>query len=188
MTEQFNESSHSIGSATFFTCLEDFVMKRQLFAVLAGLALVVAPIVTQPSIANIGDKGGPLMEWVAQQLNLSETQKTQIKAIHEKYKAQRDLVFTPAQKAKIEAAKAEFEANRPQAGGRPDRQQRQARMAKRKEFRESLGLTDAQKETLKSLTQAEMKEVKAILTPEQQQKMEQMKQRMKELFGGRLNR
>jgi periplasmic protein CpxP/Spy len=163
-------------------------MKRQLLAAVAGLALVISPIVTQPSIANIGDKGGPMMERVAQQLNLSETQKTQIKAIREKYKAQRDLVFTPAQKAKIEAAKAEFKANPPKAGGRPDRQQRQARMAKGKAFRESLGITDAQKETLKSLMQAEMAEVKAILTPEQQQKLEQMKQRMKGRFGARFNR
>jgi periplasmic protein CpxP/Spy len=89
------------------------------------------------------------------QLNLTEAQKTQMKAIHESAKARRQSVLTPEQRTLIEKAR--------QSGDR-------------KGVMKSLNLTDAQKQQMKAIAEDTKAQMKNILTPTQQQQLEQMKQ------------
>jgi protein CpxP len=89
------------------------------------------------------------------QLNLTEAQKTQMKAIHENAKARRQSVLTAEQRAVMEQAR--------QSGDR-------------KGVRKSLNLTDAQKQQLKAIAEDTKAQIKNVLTPAQQQQLEQMKQ------------
>jgi len=88
-------------------------------------------------------------------LNLTDTQKTQIKSIHESAKARRQNVFTAEQKAILAKARESREG---------------------KGVRKQLNLTDAQKQQLRAIGEDTKTQVKAILTPEQQQQMAQNKQ------------
>ncbi len=89
------------------------------------------------------------------QLNLTEAQKTQMKAIRESAKARHQSVLTPEQRTLIEQAK--------QSGDR-------------KGVRKSLNLTDAQKQQMKAIAEDTKAQMKNVLTPTQQQQLEQMKQ------------
>lgn len=97
-------------------------------------------------------------------LNLTDAQKAQIKTIQENAKTQRESVFTPEQRAKLEQAR--------QSGDR-------------KGVWKTLNLTDAQKQQMKAIGQTTKDQMKAVLTPEQQQQLAQMKQERK---GDRPNR
>ncbi len=89
------------------------------------------------------------------QLNLTEAQKTQMKAIHESAKNRRQSVLTPEQRAIMEQSR--------QSGDR-------------KGVRKSLNLTEAQKQQMKAIAEDTKAQMKRILTPAQQQQLEQMKQ------------
>ncbi|GBO54345.1 hypothetical protein APA_2293 [Pseudanabaena sp. lw0831] len=89
------------------------------------------------------------------QLNLTEAQKTQMKAIHESAKARHQSVLTAEQRAIMEQAR--------QSGDR-------------KGVRKSLNLTDAQKQQMKAIAEDTKAQMKNVLTPAQQQQLEQMKQ------------
>jgi periplasmic protein CpxP/Spy len=151
--------------------------KRQCLALVAGAALFIAPMLNQVVVADPGmaAQGRPHAERLFKALNLSETQKSQVKAIHAKYKDQRDRVLTADQKAKLTAARAAAEANRPQPGQMRDKAARKARREEMKSLRASLNLTDAQQSQMKTLREAEMAEMKSVLTPAQQQRLEQLK-------------
>jgi len=88
-------------------------------------------------------------------LNLTDAQKAQLKTIHENAKTQRQSVFTPEQRAKLEQAR--------QSGDR-------------KGVWKTLNLTDAQKQQMKAIGQSTKTQVQAVLTPAQQQQLAQMRQ------------
>jgi periplasmic protein CpxP/Spy len=89
------------------------------------------------------------------QLNLTEAQKTQMKAIHESAKARRQSVLTSEQRAIMEQSR--------QSGDR-------------KGVRKSLNLTEAQKTQMKAIGEDTKAQMQKILTPAQLQQLEQMKQ------------
>ena len=89
------------------------------------------------------------------QLNLTEAQKTQMKAIHASAKTRRQSVLTPDQLAIMEQSR--------QSGDR-------------KGVRKSLNLTEAQKTQMKAIGEDTKTQMKKILTPAQLQQLEQMKQ------------
>jgi Spy/CpxP family protein refolding chaperone len=89
------------------------------------------------------------------QLNLTEAQKTQMKAIRESAKTRRQSVLTAEQRAIMEQAR--------QSGDR-------------KGVKKSLNLTDAQKQQMKAIGEDTKAQIKNVLTPAQQQQLEQMKQ------------
>jgi periplasmic protein CpxP/Spy len=132
-------------------------MKRQILALFAGAALLVTPIVTHVANAetpNVGHRhgGGDRMVKLAQELKLSDAQKTQAKALSEKTRNQLNSVLTPAQNAlKLEAkAKKDW-----------------------KSLRGKLNLTDAQKAQMKQIRQASRTEFETILTSEQKTQLTQ---------------
>jgi Spy/CpxP family protein refolding chaperone len=91
-------------------------------------------------------------------LNLTDAQKAQLKTIRENAKTQRQSVFTPEQRAKLEQAR--------QSGDR-------------KGVWKTLNLTDAQKQQMKAIGQTTKTQMQAVLTPAQQQQLAQMKQERK---------
>ena len=88
-------------------------------------------------------------------LNLTDTQKAQLKTIRESAKTQSQNVLTAEQRVKIAAAR--------QSGDF-------------KGVRKSLNLTDAQKQQMKAIAESTKAQMKNVLTPAQQQQLEQMKQ------------
>ena len=90
-----------------------------------------------------------------EKLNLTDTQKAQLKTIRESVKTQSQNVLTAEQRAKIAAAR--------QSGDF-------------KEVRKSLNLTDVQKQQMKAIAESTKAQMKNVLTPAQQQQLEQMKQ------------
>lgn len=90
---------------------------------------------------------------VWKELNLTDTQKQQLKTIHENSRKRIQSVLTDEQRAKLEAAR--------QSGDR-------------KEVMKSLNLTDAQKQQMRDIRKESREQTLAILTPEQRSKFEQL--------------
>jgi Spy/CpxP family protein refolding chaperone len=88
-------------------------------------------------------------------LNLTDDQKTKIKAIQENYRSKMQSILTDQQKNQLKAA-------REQGKGRSGMQ--------------SLNLTDAQKQQMKDLRQSQRQEMYKVLTAEQKQQLQKMGQ------------
>jgi Spy/CpxP family protein refolding chaperone len=112
-------------------------------------------VAAQNTTQNSTEKRKPRQGEGWKQLNLTETQKTQMKAIRESAKARHESVLTAEQRAIMEQAR--------QSGDR-------------KGVRKSLNLTDAQKQQMKAIAEDTKAQMKNVLTPTQQQQLEQMKQ------------
>lgn len=151
-------------------------MKLQFLAVAAAAGLMAAPAhalhaqVTTPPQASItghnaprrGMRQGGMMRY----LNLTADQQAKMKAIREKY--------APQMKAAREKSKPDFDAMR------KARQSRDtvAMKAARAKLQADMAPTQ-------SVMKQQMAEMRAILTPEQQQKMDSVSARMKNRMGGR---
>lgn len=145
-------------------------MKTKLIPMLAGLvtlSVVVVPFAVkadaiyngQPLVAQAQDNSrmgkGP---WA--QLNLTDAQKQQMRQLKEETQNLIKDVLTPEQQAQVAAARQQ---NQPG-------QNRQ-----RRNMMKSLNLTEAQKAKIKEIRQAQKAKMGAILTPEQQQQLQQMR-------------
>jgi periplasmic protein CpxP/Spy len=112
------------------------------------------------------------------ELNLTDTQKSQIQTIRRDSRTKFEAVLTPEQKAKLEAAKqarrAEWQARKDQ--GQTGQGQRQAGQRQRKDNFAELNLTEAQKTQMRQIRESEKQQIQAVLTPEQRQKLEQFRQ------------
>ncbi len=163
-------------------------MKRQIIALVAGAALIATPLVTNMAQAKMGDgASGGRMEKLAQKLNLTAAQKTQMAAIKQRTQTKIRTVLTPAQQTQFDAVRAEHqkrhEAMKANGGKRPDGKQGERKGAYG--GMRSLNLTDAQKAQMKSIHAAARAEMQAVLTPEQQAQMQQLKQRFGDRQKGR---
>jgi len=130
-------------------------------------SIVSAQDATQPSTSTRLEKRKPHQGGEWKKLNLTDTQKAQLKTIWENAKTQRQNVFTPEQRAMIEQAR--------QSGNRNG-------------IRKSLNLTDAQKQQLKAIAQNTKTQVDNVLTPEQKQQLAQFRQERKERRSNRSDR
>ena len=126
-------------------------MKRLLllpsFLVLLVSVAAIAPAIAGPG----GGRGGDRMEKVANELGLTDTQRQQMKQLHETMREQMKSVLTAEQRAQMEANKQQGQRQRP-------------------------NLTDAQKEQMRAIREQHKQQVQAILTPEQFQKLQEMRQ------------
>jgi periplasmic protein CpxP/Spy len=98
-------------------------------------------------------------EKFAQELGLSDSQKSRITEIRNNTRTEIDKILTPEQ--------------------RQERQQRQANSQNRQEGRNrgfKANLTDAQKADIKKIMQSSRVDMEAVLTPEQKEKFEQLRQ------------
>ena len=111
-------------------------------------------------------------------LNLTDAQKTQIQAIRRDSRTKMEAVFTPEQKAKLEAAKqarrAEWQARKAQ-GQTGQRQPGQHHGRGKGDFAD-LNLSEIQKSQIRQIRESEKQQIQALLTAEQRQKIEQFRQ------------
>ncbi len=130
-------------------------MKKALF-LLPGVVAVMfaaAPIISGHNSTALADQartGGWHGHDALEKLNLTDSQKTQIKQIRESAKQQMDAVLTSDQKT----------------------QQQQARL---QHTRPKLNLSDDQKAQLKQIRQSTESQINAVLTPQQQQQLQQLR-------------
>jgi periplasmic protein CpxP/Spy len=159
------------------------VMKLKALSLVAG---AIALTLTATSFAVVAQTASPSPVLVAQtpqkekgpwqELNLSDTQKSQIQTIRQDSRTKFEAVLTPEQKAKLEAAKQTRQAQRQAGQGQNQPGERRGRG---KNFAD-LNLTEAQKTQMRQIRESEKQQIQAILTPEQRQKLEQFRQNMKE--------
>jgi periplasmic protein CpxP/Spy len=142
-------------------------LNRQILTLAAGALLLTAPLLTQSAQAQRAEGGRPRMERAFKDLNLTEAQKTQMKALREASRTEMEKIFTPEQKAILEAAKKE--------GKKGDR----------RAVMKSLNLTESQKTAIKALKERQRQSFEAILTPEQKTKLEQKRSEMKARYGNK---
>jgi periplasmic protein CpxP/Spy len=138
-------------------------LTRQVLIFAAGAVLLTAPVLSQSVEAF--DGGGARMERGLKELNLTEAQKTQMKALREAGRIEMERILTPEQQATLKAAK----------GKRGDR----------RGIMQSLNLTDAQKTLLKAFREKQRQSFEAILTPDQKAKLEQKRSEMKARYGNK---
>jgi Spy/CpxP family protein refolding chaperone len=149
-------------------------MKLQFLAVAAAAALMAAPTlhaqVTTPPQASVtghnGARRGMRQGGMMGNLNLTADQQAKMKAIRAKYAQQ--------MKAAREKAKPDFDAMKAARTSHDTAAMRTARTKLRADMAPSQNV----------MTQ-EMAEMRAILTPEQQQKMDSARVHMKGRMGGR---
>ena len=166
---------------------------KRLISVLTGLVLSCSLLLAGPAMADRGHgKRGfnpdKMMEKMSTELGLSADQQTRIKAIFESHKPQFEQLreqmkstFTDEQRAAMKEARK----NRKAGGERPSKEERQAQFA-------SLGISDGQMQQMKSIRQqmkaereAMKNEISAVLTPEQQTKLDEVKAKHKGKRGRR---
>ncbi|WP_373528562.1 Spy/CpxP family protein refolding chaperone [Nostoc sp.] len=116
----------------------------------------------------------PQKQWGPwQELNLTDAQKTQIQTIRQSSRAQMEAVFTPEQKAKLEAAKQARRDQRQAGQEQPGQRPQKGKFA-------DLNLTEAQKTQMRQIRESEKQQIQAVLTPEQQQKLAQFRESIKQ--------
>jgi len=177
------------------------------------LALPLTATAQEPGICPEGDPvmmgPGPhhgLMGRLGEELGLSDEQKEEIRAIvEEELPAARqrieervDGLLTPEQQEKL----AEMKANRPERGPRGRRMGQRGMMgrgmgpgpgARLERMAETLDLTDEQQAAISEILaeaappkRSEVREqIKSVLTPEQQEKMEELREERCERFAER---
>jgi Spy/CpxP family protein refolding chaperone len=165
-------------------------MKRQIIALVAGAALITAPLMTHiatADMAGVGHGSGRKIEKMAATLKFTPEQKAKLQAIRQETQTKIKAVLTPDQQAKLEAARAErqqqWEAAKANGGTPSGAGQRMGRGGMMKD----IGLTSEQKAQIKAIRQAAKAEMKAVLTPDQQTQLEQMQQQRKQAGQQRRN-
>ncbi|BCL34893.1 Spy/CpxP family protein refolding chaperone [Nostoc sp. MS1] len=138
------------------------------FVVHAQANSSAAPVIAQ------GARKGP---W--ESLGLTDDQKAKIKQIMDNSRTQIESVFTPEQKAKLEAARQARQAQR-QQGQRPQ-------AGKRGNVLADLNLTQDQKNRIKSIRQSSKQQIEAVLTTEQRAKLQELKASRRQRWQQRQN-
>jgi protein CpxP len=173
------------------------IRRNKFKGLVAAIALTATVFLAAPGFAE-GNQHGKhgearhqkMMQRMQENLDLTDQQVTQIKAIFESHKedfkrikGEMKSTFTDEQRQ----AMKEMRQSRKQDGNqtRPTKEERQQRM-------QSLGISDGQRQQLASLREQmksereEMKtEMAAVLTPDQQAKLEEMKSKWKGKRGKR---
>ncbi|MEH2112672.1 Spy/CpxP family protein refolding chaperone [Nostoc sp.] len=162
-------------------------MKLKVLSLVAG---AIALTLTATSFAVHAQTASPSTILLAQtpqkergpwkDLGLTDAQKTQIQTIRRDSRTKIEAVFTPEQKAKLEAAKqarrAEWEARKAQGQtSQGQRQPGQHHGRKKGDFAD-LNLSEIQKNQIKQIRESEKQQIQAVFTPEQLQKIQQLRQ------------
>lgn len=160
---------------------------KKLIGGLSALALtgmlLIGSASAQPGPGGPGGPGGRRgdpVEMLAQRLQLTDTQKAQVKSIFDKHfeaaKARHEAFeasLTPEQKAERQARRQAWEARRAQGGEQvASNEQRPARTELTDEQRQKM---EARHKEMDAERQQIESEIQAVLTPQQRQVLEQMK-------------
>lgn len=134
------------------------MMSRQFFSMVTGAMLIVAPLFVTYSNAQAAPAGNRMErsgQWkqLQTQLNLTASQKAQLKEIRTQSRAQMEAVLTDAQKTQLKTMKASGAQGSEWGGERGGWKQ--------------LGLTAEQKTQLKKIRESAKALKEAVYTPEQ---------------------
>ncbi|MEH1852842.1 MAG: P pilus assembly/Cpx signaling pathway, periplasmic inhibitor/zinc-resistance associated protein [Nostoc sp.] len=166
-------------------------MKLKVLSLVAG---AIALTLTATSFAVHAQTASPSPVLLAEtphgrwkDLNLSSLQESQIKDIHQQTWQQiENTVFTPDQKAQFEAAKQARKAawQERKAQGQTSQQTGQHHHRHGGGIFAKLNLSQAQKDQIKALKKSERQKIKAVLTPAQQQQIQQFRQNRQQRIPG----
>jgi len=112
-------------------------------------------------------------------LGLSDQQKARIQQIMRNSRAQVEAVFTPEQKAKLEAARQARQAQR-QQGQRPQ-------AGEGRKIYAELNLTEEQKTRIRSIRESSRKQIESVLTAEQRAKLQELEANARQRWQQRRN-
>lgn len=133
---------------------KSFNLKAASFCGLAAFALLAAPMsLMQSAHAQDGNRLGERLERMAEELNLSDAQRSDIAAIFQDSRAQMQSVLTAEQQSTLE--------NSEHRG--------------RRAFRE-LDLSEDQRTELRSIREASQEQVSNVLTAEQREQLEAIRE------------
>ncbi len=141
------------------------MMLRQLLSVAAGVMLLSAPVLmSNAQAAPMNNRTERSAQWKQFQkdLNLTDTQKAQLKQIRTETRAQMELVLTDSQKAQIKTMK--------ESRGQADRQ---------KGGWKQLGLTEDQKAQIKKIRESAKAKSELVFTPEQKEMIKKQRSQFK---------
>lgn len=152
----------------------EVTMKIKLMPLLAGLITISA--VTTPLLVKAQDEAPTQPPQAAHQhhqgkrgqINLSDTQKQQLRQIEKETHDQIQGVLTSDQQAQL---KTLMQQNRQNHQGN-----RQGNHQKHQDIMAQLNLSDAQKAQITAIRQAQKARMDNVFTPEQKQQMQQMRQ------------
>jgi Spy/CpxP family protein refolding chaperone len=158
-------------------------MKLKTLSLITGtlaLTLIATPFVVQAqSTTPLPQPGKEMREKSPfKGLNLTIEQKAKMKEIGRNTRAQIEAVLTPEQKTKLQTLMAQRKAER-QAQRQEGQGQRQERREKRGNIFDSLDLTETQKDQIKKIKELSKQQRQAVLTPQQQAQMKQMRENMR---------
>jgi Spy/CpxP family protein refolding chaperone len=144
-------------------------MKLKTLSFIAGaiaLTLTATPFIVKAQTSDVGEQQPNSQvhkkgNW--QKLNLTDSQKQQMRDIRQAARTKIEAVLTPDQLAKFKAEHPEG-----QEGKREHVKHQGGRFA-------SLNLTPDQKTQIKKIMQESREEVKGVLTPEQQKQMQEFR-------------
>ncbi|MEP0869974.1 hypothetical protein NDA01_09180 [Trichocoleus desertorum AS-A10] len=170
-------------------------MKLKLIPLLAGaiaMTLAAAPLATQvvQAQSNTGtpSQSGHRMKGMKgmNALNLSAEQRTQMQQIHEETKAAIEQVLTAEQRQQLEAIKAQRQATRAERqAARVEGQARpQGETRERRGPFANLNLSAEQQTRIQEIKQASRQRMEAVLTEEQRQKLNELKQTRQQVRQG----
>jgi periplasmic protein CpxP/Spy len=156
-------------------------MKRQIIALVAGAALIATPLITNLAQAQMGGGApGGRMEKMAQKLNLTAAQKTQLDGIRSRTQAKIRNLLTPEQQTQFDADRTahqkRHEAMKANGGKPPEGPHDEKNEPKGQHRMRALNLTDAQKTQIKAIHDAAKTEMDGVLTTAQKTQLEQLKQ------------
>ncbi|MBD2121749.1 P pilus assembly/Cpx signaling pathway, periplasmic inhibitor/zinc-resistance associated protein [Trichocoleus sp. FACHB-262] len=169
-------------------------MKLKLIPLLAGaiaMTLAAAPLATQvvQAQSNTGtpSQSGHRMKGMKgmNTLNLSAEQRAQMQQIHEATKAQIEQVLTAEQRQQLEAAKEQRQATRAERRAAREGQARpQGETRERRGPFANLNLSAEQQTRIQEIRQASRQRMEAVLTEEQRQKLNELKQTRQQVRQG----
>ncbi|GAB4155272.1 MAG: hypothetical protein Fur0046_35210 [Cyanobacteria bacterium J069] len=149
--------------------------------------MAIAPLV---AIADPpGGMGGP-RSGALEQLNLTETQRQQLRDIQESSRSQIEAVLTSEQRQQLETRRAEMEQRRAEMANLTPEQRQQLRRDRmepgdrpggpgrgpRPEPFAELNLTDSQRQQIRQIMETARDRSQSVLTAEQRQQLETLRQ------------
>jgi periplasmic protein CpxP/Spy len=142
------------------------MMLRQLLSIAAGAMLLGAPAImsVNAQVSPSGDRTerSAQRQQFQKELNLSETQKVQLKKIRTETRAQMENILTDSQKAQIKTMKeSRGQGNRQRGGWK------------------QLGLTESQKSQLKKIREEAKAKTDLVFTPEQKELIKKQRSQFK---------
>jgi Spy/CpxP family protein refolding chaperone len=171
------------------------MFKRSVATILTGLIVSCSLLLlTGPALAERGQRGQrgfdpeKMLEKMSTHLDLTTEQQAQVKAILESHKPQFEQLRDQMRSTLTEEQRAnlkEMRKNRKAGGERPSKEERRAKLAEMGVSEEQMQQMRSVREQMKAERKLVKNEISAVLTPEQQAKLEELRAKRKGRRGQR---